>query len=188
MVRRHLARRARVVSLPERARLTRSHFRTEVKIVHDGAKLAVMARCEEPYGTVAQAQERDGPTDRDDSFQVYLATSGSSYVKYAVNSLGYAQDANGFSGGARISRPHVEWNSPVRVTARKGGRMDRPADVPLESVATVLGEAKTPHEWRILLMRYRPGRSGERRRPVSCRYAERDALLSGALPASRSGR
>lgn len=137
-------------------------FRTEVKIVQDARTLAVMARCAEPYGTVAEAQERDGPIDRDDSFQVYLATSGSSYVKYAVNALGYVQDANGFSGGARISRPHVEWNSPVRAVARKRrGEWIARLDVPLESVATALGEATTPHEWRILLMRYRPGRSGE---------------------------
>jgi hypothetical protein len=52
-------------------------FPTEVKIMQDGTTLAVMARCAEPYGTVAEAQERDGPIDRDDSFQLYLATSGS---------------------------------------------------------------------------------------------------------------
>ena len=137
-------------------------FPTEVKILQDGSTLAVLARCAEPYGTVAEGQERDGPIDHDDSFQIYLATSGSSYVKYAVNALGYVQDANGFSGGARISRPHVEWNSPVRATARRQrGEWIARLDVPLDSVAAGLGEAKTPQEWRILLMRYRPGRSGE---------------------------
>ena len=137
-------------------------FPTEVKIMQDGSTLAVMARCAEPYGTAANVQERDGPVDHDDSFQVYLATSGSSYVKYAVNALGYVQDANGFSGGARISRPHVEWNSPVKATAqqRRGEWIAR-LDVPLAYVANALGEAQTPREWRILLSRHRPGRSGE---------------------------
>jgi dienelactone hydrolase len=137
-------------------------FPTEVKMMHDGHTLAVIARCAEPYGTVAEVRERDGAVDRDDSFQVYLATSGSSYVKYAVNALGYVQDANGFSGGARISRPHVEWNSPVRGAARtRRGEWIARFDVPLDFVANALGEAETPREWRILLMRYRPGRSGE---------------------------
>jgi dienelactone hydrolase len=137
-------------------------FPTEVKMLQDGKTLALMARCAEPFGTVADARERDGPVDHDDSFQVYLATSGSSYVKYAVNALGYVQDANGFSGGARISRPHVEWNSPVRAVARPG-REEWIArlDIPLDFVATALGEAGTPNDWRILLMRYRPARSGE---------------------------
>jgi len=131
-------------------------------MVQDGTTLAVMARCAEPYETVAEAHERDGPIDHDDSFQIYLATSGSSYVKYGVNVLGYVEDANGFSGGARISRPHVEWNSPVRAAARKErGEWIARLDVPLASVAAALGEATTPHDWRILLMRYRPGRSGE---------------------------
>ena len=137
-------------------------FPTEVKMMQDGKTLAVMARCAEPYGTVADARERDGPIDHDDSFQIYLATSGSTYVKYAVNALGYVQDANGFSGGARISRPHVDWNSPVHAMARQGrGEWIARVDVPLDFVANALGEAQTPRDWRVLLMRYRPGRSGE---------------------------
>jgi len=73
-------------------------FQTEVKLVQDGHTLAVMARCAEPHATVAWVRERDGPVDQDDSFQIYLATTGSSYVKYAINALGYIQDATGFSG------------------------------------------------------------------------------------------
>jgi hypothetical protein len=34
-------------------------------------------------------------------------------------------------------------------------------DVPLDFVANALGEPVTPRDWRILLMRHRPGRSGE---------------------------
>ncbi len=137
-------------------------FPTEVKMLQDGKTLALMARCAEPSETVADVRERDGQVDHDDSFQVYLATSGSSYVKYAVNALGYVQDANGFSGGERISRPHVEWNSPVRAGARPGrGEWTARLDVPLDFVANALGEVQTPRDWRILLMRYRPARSGE---------------------------
>jgi len=137
-------------------------FPTEVKMLHDRKTLALMARCAEPSGTIADVRERDGQVDHDDSFQVYLATSGSSYVKYAVNALGYVQDANGFSGGPRISRPHVEWNSPVRAVARqRPGEWIVRLDVPLDFVANDLGEAQTPRDWRILLMRYRPARSGE---------------------------
>ena len=138
------------------------NFPTEVKMLQDGKTLAVLARCSEPSGTVADVRERDGAVDHDDSFQIYLATSGSSYVKYAVNALGYVEDANGSAGGPRISRPHVEWNSPVRAVARPGQReWIARLDIPLDFVANALGEAGTPSDWRILLMRYRPARSGE---------------------------
>jgi cephalosporin-C deacetylase-like acetyl esterase len=137
-------------------------FPTEIKMVQDGHTLAIAARCAEPYGTVADVQEKDGPVDRDDSIQVYLATSGSSYVKYAVNSLGYLQDANGFSGGPRISRPHIEWNSPARAYARQGREeWFARLDLPLDFIASALGEAQAPRDWRILLIRYRRGRAGE---------------------------
>ncbi|HEY7306319.1 MAG TPA: acetylxylan esterase [Bryobacteraceae bacterium] len=137
-------------------------FPTEIKMVQDGHTLAVIARCAEPYGTIAGVRERDGAIDQDDSLQVYLAISGSSYVKYSVNSLGYAQDANGFSGGPRISRPHVEWNSPVRSYARQlRGEWIARLDLPLDFVANALGETSSTQNWRILLVRHRPGRAGE---------------------------
>jgi dienelactone hydrolase len=137
-------------------------FPTEVKMLQDGHTLAVMARCAEPGEIVAAAQQRDGEVDQDDSFHVYLATSGSSYAKYAVNALGYVQDAIGSSGGPRISRPRVDWNSPVHASAWRGHEeWFVRIDLPLDFVATSLGEADTSHQWRILLTRNRPGRSGE---------------------------
>jgi dienelactone hydrolase len=137
-------------------------FPTEIKMIQDGHTLAIIARCSEPSGPFAEIQERDGAVDREDSFQVYLATSGSSYVKYAVNSLGYVQDANGFSGGPRISRSHVEWNSPVRAFARQyRDEWVARFDLPLDFIANALGESSFVLDWRILLMRYRRGRSGE---------------------------
>jgi cephalosporin-C deacetylase-like acetyl esterase len=137
-------------------------FQTEVKIMQDGHTLAVMARCAEPFHPVSAANQRDDQIDEDDNFQVYLATSGSAYVKYAVNPGGYVLDASGFSGGERISRPHLDWNSPVRATARvERGQWIARLDIPLDSVASALGEARTPRDWRVLLVRHRPGRSGE---------------------------
>ena len=137
-------------------------FQTEVRMIQDGHTLAVMARCAEPYGVKASVRERDGPVEQDDSFQVYLATTGSSYVKYGMNPLAYIQDASGSSGGPRISRPHLDWNSPVRGSAWwDRGEWFARLDLPLNFTANTLGEVKTPRDWRILLMRYRPARGGE---------------------------
>jgi dienelactone hydrolase len=137
-------------------------FPTQVKMLHDGRTLAIIARCAEPDAPVAEVKERDGEIDRDDNIQVYLATSGSSYVKYAINPRGYVQDANGFSGGPRASRPHVEWDSPVRAAAHQlRGEWVARLDLPLDFIARALGEAESSGDWRILVVRHRMGRSGE---------------------------
>lgn len=144
------------------ARLPR--FPTEVKMAQDGHTLAVMARCVEPGEIVARANDRDTDVDRDDSFQVYLATSGSMYVQYAINPLGYILDAAGHQGGPRLSEAHRDWNSPVRGNAwRDHGEWFVRLDLPLDPIAEILGEAQTPDKWRVLLMRNRPGRLGEPR-------------------------
>jgi dienelactone hydrolase len=138
------------------------HFPTEIKLMHDGHTLAVMARCIEPGAIVANAKERDESIDRDDSIQVYLATSGSSYAQYAINPLGYVLGAAGHQGGPRLSEPHPEWNSPVRSFARKDGETwIARLDLPLDSASAVLGDAQLTRHWRILVMRYRPERDGE---------------------------
>jgi cephalosporin-C deacetylase-like acetyl esterase len=137
-------------------------FPTEVKLIHDGRTLAILARCIEPGAVVARANERDGSVDRDDSFQVYLATSGSAYVQYAVNPSGYVLDAAGHQGSPRLSEPHSEWNSPVRAAAwREEGEWMARLDVPLDAVRQVLGGAPGSGAWKILLLRHRPGRDGE---------------------------
>lgn len=143
------------------ARLPRTP--TEVKLLHDGQTLAVLARCTEPGGVVASAKENDGAVNQDDSFQVYLATSGSAYVQLAVNPLGYLLDSSGMAGGQRLSRAR-EWESGARVAVSSGdGLWTVRIDIPLQPAAEVLGEINTPSEWRVLLMRYRPGRDGEPR-------------------------
>ncbi len=137
-------------------------FPTEVKLIHDGRTLAILARCIEPGMAIARVHERDGSVDGDDSFQVYLATSGSSYVQYAVNPSGYVLDAAGHQGSPRLSEPHSEWNSPVRAAAWKdqGAWMAR-LDLPLDAIRQVLGVSPESGELKILLLRYRRGRDGE---------------------------
>ena len=136
---------------------------TQVKMLHDGKRLAVIARCNESDGIVADVKENDGAVTGDDSFHVYLSTSGSTYVQLAANPLGYLRDAAGFSGGPRISRPR-EWDSGSRVHVQRIAeewvvRMD----IPLQAVAEVLGESRIPVNWRVLLMRSRRGRPGDAR-------------------------
>ncbi len=134
---------------------------TEVKLMHDGRTLAVIARCAEPGAVVARVKENDGPVNLDDSFQVYLATSGSAYTQFAINPSGYLLDNVGFTGGPRLSRAR-EWNSGARTSAhREDGAWVVRMDLPLEAAAQALGETQAPNEWRILLMRHRPGRDGE---------------------------
>jgi cephalosporin-C deacetylase-like acetyl esterase len=136
---------------------------TEVKLLHDGRVLAIMARCEEPDTPEAQVKENDGPVTQDDSFHVYLATSGSTYVQIVTNALGYLRDAAGFSGGSRISRPR-EWDSGTRVSVQRvGGGWTARLDIPLLAVAEALGEDRIPTEWRVLLMRFRRARPGDAR-------------------------
>jgi cephalosporin-C deacetylase-like acetyl esterase len=134
---------------------------TEVKLLHDRKTLAVMARCAEPGAIRASVRENDGPVNQDDSFHVYLATSGSAYAQFAINPLGYLLDNMGFAGGQRLSRAR-EWSSGARtaVSTERGAWTVR-MDIPLEPVAQALGETELPVEWRILLMRVRPGRDGE---------------------------
>jgi hypothetical protein len=140
------------------------HFPTEVKLVQDGHTLAVIARCIEPGEIVASAKVRDAAVEHDDSFQIYLATSGSRYVQYAINPLGVLLDAFGNNGTTRLSLPHREWNSPVRGAAwREQGAWYARLDVPLTAAAEVLSETQPPNQWKILLMRNRPGRRGEPR-------------------------
>ena len=55
-------------------------FPTETKLMHYGRTLAVMARCAESGDVIATVSVGYGPVGQDDSFHVYLATSGSSYV------------------------------------------------------------------------------------------------------------
>jgi len=136
-------------------------FATEIKAVQDGRWLAVFARCVEPGEPIMRVKENDGPLNHDDSFQVYLATSGSSYTQFVVNPAGYLLDNTGFFGGERLSRAR-EWNSGARVLAkREGAAWTVRIDIPLEPVARILGDDGVPAEWRVLFRRVRQGRKDE---------------------------
>ena len=133
-------------------------FPTEVKLMHNGGTLAVLARCIEPDFAIDGATEGDDAVDEGDSFQVYLATTGSSFVQYAIDPRSHILDAVGHSGNPRLSQPDVSWNSPVqgRAWREQGGWVVR-MDLPLGAIAEVMGEVHTPRDWRILLLRSRPG-------------------------------
>ena len=136
-------------------------FPTLVKLLQDGHTLSVIAKCDEPDRILARVNENDGPVTEDDSFQLYLSSSGSSYTEFAVNAAGYLLDTMGFAGGERMARPH-EWMSGARVAVHRAeGSWQVRIDVPLNSVAAALGETSIPKDLRILLMRFRPERDGE---------------------------
>jgi hypothetical protein len=138
-----------------------ARFPTEIKAVQDGRWLAVFARCVEPGDPITRVKENNGPVNEDDSFQVYLATSGSSYADFVVNSVGFLLDNTGFSGGERLSRAR-EWNSGARVLARReDGAWTVRINIPLKPVAEILGEDGVAAEWRVLFRRVRQGRDDE---------------------------
>lgn len=121
-----------------------AQFPTGVKALHDGRTLAILAR-------MANADARE-------SFEVFLGTSGSAYVRFSLDSSGNFEDYSGHSGGDRISRPHPEWTSGTRFSVSKenGAWMAR-FHIPLEAAANALGESKPPKDWRILMVRRRSG-------------------------------
>jgi hypothetical protein len=153
---------------------------TEVKLLHDGQTLAVLARCTEPGEISAGVKENDGPVNQDDSFHVYLATSGSAYVQLVVSAIGYLLDSTGMAGGQRLSRAR-EWDSGARVAVRREpGAWSVRIDVPLQRAAEVLGETTLPTGWRVLLMRYRPGRDGGHRETSVLPVVQRETPLCPA--------
>lgn len=136
-------------------------FATEVKALQTGTSLILLARCYQPNQPVAKEKVRDGAVMQDDSLQVYLATSGSTYAQFAVNALGTVLDAAGWTGGQYITRPRMDWNSPVRGWAKSAdGHWMARLDIPLREAALVLGEETVPQQWKILLMRVRNSSSG----------------------------
>ena len=123
-------------------------FPSELKLLHDGRTLAVLARCADF-------------SSQPDSFRVFLSTSGSSYAEFAVNPMGVRTDSNGLNGGSRVSRGRP-WESGARTLVRETpeGWLVR-TDIPLERVAEMLGETRIPDEWALLAMRSRAARGGE---------------------------
>ncbi len=136
-----------------------ARYPTQVKWMHDGRTLALLVRAVEPEPVVARAGGRDSAVTGDDHLALYLATSGSAAVEIAVNSVGAIRDS--LIRGPRIMRPHA-WNGGIGVqTAIRHGEWIARVDVPLDEVASALGESGVPSRWRMAIGRLRAARPGE---------------------------
>ncbi|MCZ2080297.1 MAG: acetylxylan esterase [Bryobacterales bacterium] len=135
-------------------------YSTNVKWMHDGKKLGLLLRLEEPEPVVARAGGRDSATAGDDHFAIYLATSGSAIIEIRINSVGAIYDAR--IAGPRRMNSQSGWNADIEVqTDIRHGAWYARMDLPLQQLAAALGETGVPPEWRILLARHRARRSGE---------------------------
>ena len=135
-------------------------FGTAIKWMHDGRKLAILARMEEPEPVEADSGGRDSRVQNDDHLAIHLATSGSAMVEVLINSVGAIRDV--LVRGPHVLRPSASWNGDIRVQTdiRHGAWIAR-LDLPLEEIAAALGETGIPRQWRVLLSRYRAARPGE---------------------------
>lgn len=141
---------------------------TAVKVLHDSATLAVLARCSEPAGA-------------NESFDVYLATSGSAWVHFSLNPGGMLGQSVGMTGGQYISRARTDWKSSATGVARqKQEQWTARINIPLAEVATILGDLKAPQEWRALFQRSRPAVDGEPRESSVLPVTESETMLCPA--------
>lgn len=128
--------------------------------MHDGRKLAILARIEEPEPVKADNGGRDASLQNDDHLAIYLATSGSAIVEVIVNPAGAIRDV--LVRGPRVMRPSSPWNGDIEVqTEIRHGFWIARIDLPLDEIAAALGETGVPNGWRVLLARYRAARPGE---------------------------
>ena len=135
-------------------------YATRVKWLHDGKKLALLFRMDEPEPVVARSGGRDSNVTSDDHVAIYLATSGSSFLEIAVNTVGAIRDSRG--SGPHIMRPSTSWNARIeRQTDIRHGYWVARIDIPLDECAAALGETGVPKDWRILIARTRAARPGE---------------------------
>ncbi|HUS05604.1 MAG TPA: acetylxylan esterase [Bryobacteraceae bacterium] len=135
-------------------------YRTQIKWMHDGRTLAILARMEEPAPVVARAGGRDAPINGDDHIGIYLTTSGSAFLEIIVNPAGAIRDVRG--SGPRITQPRASWNASIEAQANIRHRhWIARINIPLDECAAVLGEIGIPKQWRILLARHRAARPEE---------------------------
>jgi dienelactone hydrolase len=135
-------------------------YRTQVKWMHDGRRLALLARMDEPKPVVAREGGRDSAVTRDDHIAIYLATSGSAFLQIAVNTVGAVRDSLGT--GPHMMNARTNWNASIETQTdiRHGAWIAR-VNVPLDECARTLGETGVPKDWRILLARLRATRPAE---------------------------
>ncbi len=137
-----------------------ARYRTQVKWVHDGRTLALLARMDEPEPVVARVGGRDSNITSDDHVALYLATDGAAFLEVAVNTVGAIADARG--GGPLRMRPQPSWNASIETqTDIRYGHWVARVDIPLDECARALGETGIPRQWRVLVARLRAARSGE---------------------------
>jgi dienelactone hydrolase len=95
---------------------------------------------------------------------VYVATSGSAFLEFDVNSVGAVRDSR---GGIRhpyvLARLEPSWNANVEAqTSIRHGSWTARINLPLIECASALGEVAVPRQWwRVLVARYRAPRPGE---------------------------
>ena len=135
-------------------------YPTEIKWMHDGSTLGILARMEEPEPVEADNGGRDSRVDRDDHFAIYFATSGSAMVEVIVNPVGAIRDV--VVRGPHTLRPSSSWNGNIEVqTGIRHGEWIARINLPLDEIAGALGETGVPDQWRVLLSRNRAARRGQ---------------------------
>jgi dienelactone hydrolase len=135
-------------------------YGAQIKWMHDGRTLALLARIQEPDPVVARAGGRDAAITGDDHIALSLATSGSAFLEIAVNPVGAIRDSLGM--GPRISQLKSSWNGKIETqTSLEHGHWIARINIPLDQCAAALGEAGIPKQWRIVLARHRAPRPGE---------------------------
>ena len=140
---------------------------SQIKWLHDGRTLAILARFEEPEPVEADNGGRDAALTRDDHFALYLSLDGSALLEVIVNPVGAIRDA--VVRGPHARNASAGWNANIETrTAIRHGAWILRLNVPLEECARELGVAGAPRNWKILLTRLRAERPGE--------AAERSAL------------
>ncbi len=135
-------------------------FPTEVKWVHDGKTLAIFFRCTEDERVNCDVGARDGNVGSDDHVFICLATSGSSLIEILVNPAGAIRDS-------KASGPHMygagsgAWSGNVRAhCVIRHDTWTARIDLPLDEIASALGELVIPQNWRFLIGRVRRARIG----------------------------
>lgn len=132
----------------------RPRLRTEVRLLHQGRTLRLSA-------SMAEA-ETGGDSRHDDLLQVVLSPSGAAFVQVAASTNGTMTCAIGNGGIGRL------WPLDCART-RVGMHSDSAApgwiislDIPLSEIAGVLHEPPDLDQWRVLIRRSHPGRTGSK--------------------------
>ncbi len=138
-------------------------YPTEIKWMHDGRTLALLVHVVEPEPMVARVGGRDSAVTQDDHVAIYLATSGSAFLEFAINSVGAIRDSRGSGRNELVlARLDPSWNAPVEAqTSIRHGAWTARINLPLQECAAALGEGGVPRRWRVLISRYRAARPGD---------------------------